>query len=83
MVRISIFLADQCCFQFIFQTFPPQNKFGVQSSIKPSIIEQKLEGWTLSQATITSQKEQKHFAAIDNPNPLLAEGLEEEESGSV
>ncbi|KHN22174.1 Linoleate 9S-lipoxygenase 5, chloroplastic [Glycine soja] len=31
-------------------TFPPQNKFGIQSSIKQSIIEQKLEGWTLSQA---------------------------------
>ncbi|KAG4940706.1 hypothetical protein AAZX31_16G076100 [Glycine max] len=31
-------------------TFPPQNKFGIQSSIKQSIIEQRLEGWTLSQA---------------------------------
>ncbi|RDX63857.1 Linoleate 9S-lipoxygenase 5, chloroplastic, partial [Mucuna pruriens] len=32
------------------KTFPPQNKFGIQSSIKQSVIEQKLEGWALSQA---------------------------------
>lgn len=31
-------------------TFPPQNKFGIESSIKQSIIESKLEGWTLAQA---------------------------------
>ncbi|CAL0305990.1 unnamed protein product [Lupinus luteus] len=32
------------------KNFPRKSKIGVESSINPSIIEQKLEGWTLPQA---------------------------------
>lgn len=56
MVFKLTFLPNYCWYQFSFQTFPPQNKFGIQSSIKQSIIEQKLEGWTLSQVSNKSQE---------------------------
>ncbi|KAL2319842.1 hypothetical protein Fmac_028811 [Flemingia macrophylla] len=46
------------CRKWIFhnKTFPPQNKYGVQSSIKQSIIEHNLEGWTLSHQIETSSE---------------------------
>ncbi|XP_047176792.1 probable linoleate 9S-lipoxygenase 5 [Vigna umbellata] len=47
-------------------TFPPQNKYGIQSSIKKSIIEQKLEGWTLSQAM-----EQGRIFMLDHHDYLI------------
>nr|KYP53538.1 hypothetical protein KK1_024430 [Cajanus cajan] len=47
-------------------TFPPQNKFGIDSSIKQSIIEQKLEGWTLSQAM-----EQGRIFILDHHDYLI------------
>ncbi|CAK8560106.1 unnamed protein product [Lathyrus sativus] len=47
-------------------TFPPQNKFGVQSSIKQSTIEQMLEGWTLPQAL-----EQGRIFMLDHHDYLM------------
>ncbi|KAI5423052.1 hypothetical protein KIW84_046164 [Lathyrus oleraceus] len=47
-------------------TFPPQNKFGVQSSIKQSTIEQMLEGWTLHQAL-----EQGRIFMLDHHDYLM------------
>ncbi|KAJ1427870.1 PLAT/LH2 domain [Sesbania bispinosa] len=47
-------------------TFPPRNKYGVQSSIKQSVIEQKLEGWTLTQAL-----EQGRIFMLDHHDYLM------------
>ncbi|XP_058743456.1 linoleate 9S-lipoxygenase-like [Vicia villosa] len=47
-------------------TFPPQNKYGVQSSIKQSTIEQMLEGWTLPQAL-----EQGRIFMLDHHDYLM------------
>ncbi|XP_061376036.1 linoleate 9S-lipoxygenase 6-like [Gastrolobium bilobum] len=47
-------------------TFPPANKFGVKSSIRRSIIEQKLEGWTFPQAM-----EQRRIFMLDHHDYLI------------